>query len=201
VSSENSKRKNKAPVKNNEGESSENENEVIKPPSRQSKRNTNKVITYKDEDLSDDELHPKRGGKNLKKAKSDSDVSDEDNEDHAGGEFKARGKNHSVGKKKSQVLDIEDEEDTDGNFTEEESKTKRPNSKGKKDIPPQAKKPKIDKPPLNKTQSDYESLDFSSDRRTSDGKLWNLKISSWNVGGLKAWVKVRFYTLFIIGLL
>jgi hypothetical protein len=27
-----------------------------------------------------------------------------------------------------------------------------------------------------------------------------LKISSWNVGGLKAWVKVRFYRLFVMGI-
>lgn len=62
-------------------------------------------------------------------------------------------------------------------------------SKEKVDKPPAAKKSKVDKPLLNKTHSDYESLDFSSDKTTSDGKLWNLKISSWNVGGLKAWLK------------
>lgn len=157
----------------------------------------NKVITYKDEDLSEDEAYPKRGGKNVKKTKNDdSDVSDED---HSGGEFKAKAKNQSVSKKKSRANEIDNEQDADGSFSEEESKTKKSKSKEKKDVPPPAKKPKIDKPPLNKTQSDYESLDFSSDMTTSDGKLWNLKISSWNVGGLKAWVKVRFYRLFLLG--
>lgn len=194
MSSEDSKRKNKAPIKNEVGSY---ENEEVKLPSRQSKRNMNKVITYKDEDLSEDEAYPKRGGKNVKKAKNDdSDVSNEDNEDHSGGEIKA--KNQSVTKKKSRASDIDDEQDADGCFSEEESKTKK--SKKKKDVPSLAKKPKIDKPPLNKTQSDYGSLDFSNDRTTSDGKLWNLKISSWNVGGLKAWVKVRFYRQFLIGI-
>ncbi|PNF29040.1 hypothetical protein B7P43_G14198 [Cryptotermes secundus] len=190
VSSEDSKRKNKAPIKNDESESSENENEEVKPPSRQSKRNRNKVITYKDEDLSEDEAYPKRGGKNVKEAKNDdSDVSNEANEDHSGGEFKAKAKNQSVSKKKSRATDIDNEQDADGSLSEEESKTKNSKPKEKKAVPPPAKKPKVDKPPLNKTQSDYESLDFSSNRTTSDGKLWNLKISSWNVGGLKAWVK------------
>jgi hypothetical protein len=198
VSSKNSKAKNKAPVKN-EGESSENENEV-KPPSRQSKRNMNKVITYRDEDLSEDEAYPKRGGKNVKKAKNGNSHVSDDNEDHPGGEFKAKAKNPSVSKKKSRTNDIEDEQDTDGSLSEEESKTKKSKPKEKKDVPPPVKKSKIDKPPLNKIQSDYESLDFSSDGTTSDGKLWNLKISSWNIGGLKAWVKVRFCRLFLIGI-
>lgn len=201
MSSEDNKGKNKVIIKSNEVESPENENKEIKPPSRQSKRNVNKIITYKDEDLSEDEAYPKRGGKNVKKAKNyDSDVEDEDSEDRPGEELKPKGKNQSVSKKKSRV-DIDDEQDADGSLSEEESKAKKSKSKEKKDVPSQAKKSKIDKPPLNKTQSDYESLDFSSDKRTSDGKLWNLKISSWNVGGLKAWVKVRFYRVFVIRIL
>jgi hypothetical protein len=189
--SEDGKRKHKAPAKKNEGESTdENETEEVKAPSRQSKRNVNKVVTYRDEDLSEDEMPPKRGGKSSKKAKhdEDSDMSD-DTEVNAGGEFKVKAKNQASSKKKSRTYDSEGEVDIDGSLSEEESKTKR--SKDKKDKPPPAKKPKVDKAPLNKTQNDYKSLDFSSDKTTSDGKPWNLKISSWNVGGLKAWVKVR----------
>lgn len=32
--------------------------------------------------------------------------------------------------------------------------------------------------------------DFSSDAKTSDGQKWNMKIVSWNVDGLRAWLKV-----------
>lgn len=42
---------------------------------------------------------------------------------------------------------------------------------------------------------DLKELNFDCDRTTSVGKKWNLKISSWNVAGLRAWVKV-FLTLF-----
>lgn len=33
--------------------------------------------------------------------------------------------------------------------------------------------------------------DFGSNAVTKDGKKWNLKIVSWNVNGIRAWVKVR----------
>jgi hypothetical protein len=194
MSSEDNKRKTKAPAKNTEGENSDtNESEEIKAPSRQSKRNVNKVVTYRDEDLSEDEEPPKRGGRNNKKVKNDddSDVSD-DSEGNAAGGVRSKAKNRSSNKKKSRSRDSEDEQDADDSLSEEESKTKVSKSKEKKDKPSPAKKPKVDKPLLNKAQSDYESLDFSSVKTTPDGKLWNLKISSWNVGGLKAWVKVRF---------
>jgi hypothetical protein len=120
-------------------------------------------------------------------------VSD-DSEDRSGGDYKAKTKNQSSSKKRSKTQDSEDVQDTDDSLSEEESKSKK--SKEKNDKPPPAKKLKVDKAPLNKTQSDYESLDFSSDKTTSDGKPWNLKISSWNVGGLKAWVKVSILNIF-----
>lgn len=48
-----------------------------------------------------------------------------------------------------------------------------------------------DAPPakMNRTTSDFQSLDFSSAAKTKDGKKWNFKISSWNVDGLRAWIK------------
>jgi len=200
VSSEDNKRKTKPPAKNTEGERSDaNESEEIKVPSRQSKRNVNKVVTYRDEDLSEDEAPPKRGGRSNKKAKNDeeSDVSN-DSEGNAVGGIKSKAKNRSANKKKSRSHDSEDEQDADDSLSEEEFTTKMSKSKEKVDKPPAAKKSKVDKPLLNKTHSDYESLDFSSDKTTSDGKLWNLKISSWNVGGLKAWVKVRFLHVYFL---
>ncbi|XP_021917390.1 DNA-(apurinic or apyrimidinic site) lyase-like [Zootermopsis nevadensis] len=186
ASSGDGKRKNKGVPVRNEGKSSdENETEELKAPSRQSKRNINKVVTYKDEDLSDDDVRPEGGVKLSKKEKhdEDSDISD-DNEVTSGGEFVAKVKNPSGSKKWSSNQDSEDIHDTDESISEDESE-----SKTKKDKPPPAKKPRVYKPLLNKTHSDYESLDFSNDKTTSDGERWNLKISSWNVGGLKAWVK------------
>jgi len=35
-----------------------------------------------------------------------------------------------------------------------------------------------------------EDQDFSSSAKTADGKPWNLKIVSWNINGIRAWVKV-----------
>lgn len=42
---------------------------------------------------------------------------------------------------------------------------------------------------MNKTSSDYDKMDFSCESKTKDGKDWNLKISTWNVDGLRAWIK------------
>lgn len=43
---------------------------------------------------------------------------------------------------------------------------------------------------MNKTDTDYSSIDFSSKKTNEDDKEWNIKISSWNVGGIKSWFKV-----------
>lgn len=43
---------------------------------------------------------------------------------------------------------------------------------------------------LNKTSTEFDGQDFSNDSKTADGKLWNLKIASWNVDGIRAWAKV-----------
>jgi len=48
-----------------------------------------------------------------------------------------------------------------------------------------------DEPPakLNKTSSDYSNLDFDCKAKSAKGQDWNLKISTWNVDGLRAWIK------------
>jgi AP endonuclease-1 len=41
---------------------------------------------------------------------------------------------------------------------------------------------------LNRTDSDFESLNFDNDCKTKEGgNTWNFKISSWNVDGMRAW--------------
>ena len=41
----------------------------------------------------------------------------------------------------------------------------------------------------NKTSSDYSKLDFTCSKKSAKGQEWNFKISSWNVDGLRAWMK------------
>ena len=51
---------------------------------------------------------------------------------------------------------------------------------------------KSDAPPakLNKTSSDFANMDFSPKiAQSENGKDWNFKISTWNVDGLRAWLK------------
>ena len=48
-----------------------------------------------------------------------------------------------------------------------------------------------DKKPLqSKTNTEFHTQDFNNTSTTTDGKIWNLKIASWNVDGLRAWIKV-----------
>ena len=44
-------------------------------------------------------------------------------------------------------------------------------------------------PKLNKTSSDYGSINFECNKKSKEGKESNFKISSWNVAGLRAWIK------------
>lgn len=37
--------------------------------------------------------------------------------------------------------------------------------------------------------------DFESDAKSKDGEPWNLKIVSWNVDGVRAWLKVSMVAL------
>jgi len=56
-----------------------------------------------------------------------------------------------------------------------------------------AKKPKVDQDvksspaaKKNKVVTDWDSINFSSSAKTGEEKPWNLKLSSWNVDGLRA---------------
>lgn len=42
--------------------------------------------------------------------------------------------------------------------------------------------------PKNKATTNYEDIDFSNTSKNSEGKVWNLKISNWNIGGIRSWV-------------
>ncbi|XP_065565114.1 DNA repair nuclease APEX1-like isoform X2 [Artemia franciscana] len=42
---------------------------------------------------------------------------------------------------------------------------------------------------VNKSATDFSSLDFSCIQKNSEGHPWNLKIASWNIAGVRAWQK------------
>jgi len=46
------------------------------------------------------------------------------------------------------------------------------------------------KPKAQKRESipDLSTMDFSNESKTKEGKPWNLKFSSWNINGIRAWV-------------
>lgn len=44
-------------------------------------------------------------------------------------------------------------------------------------------------PPLNPTETKYDDIDFSCSSKNVRGDTHNFSIASWNVGGLKAWLK------------
>ena len=56
---------------------------------------------------------------------------------------------------------------------------------------PSTSKKVEDKILQNPWYTDYEYLDFTNEKKTKNGESPNLKISSWNLGGIKAWVGKR----------
>lgn len=60
---------------------------------------------------------------------------------------------------------------------------------------PKAKKTKADKNASNEKKKkaaadvpEVTSMDFSNTSKTKDGRAWNMKFSSWNVNGIRAWL-------------
>lgn len=51
-------------------------------------------------------------------------------------------------------------------------------------------KDKIPKVLQNQTNTEFHKQDFENRSQTKDGLSWNFKIASWNVDGLRAWIKV-----------
>lgn len=51
---------------------------------------------------------------------------------------------------------------------DEDSKSKKPKSK----------------------QYDINKINYHSDKKNANGQTWNFKLLSWNVAGMRAWVKV-----------
>lgn len=64
----------------------------------------------------------------------------------------------------------------------EENAAEEPTGKRGRKAPAPAK-------PLNRTDTNYENVSFSCTRKNAKGEEYNLKISSWNVDGLRSWLK------------
>ncbi|XP_049792954.1 DNA-(apurinic or apyrimidinic site) endonuclease isoform X3 [Schistocerca nitens] len=158
-----------------DGDSNKEEDEKPQPRSggRQSMRNLNKTVKYHEDDyVSSDEERRTKARSRKRKTKS---PDDDDFEEAEGTKKKARGrKGGGTSRRRSAKDKDKDDDDEDEDEDIEEAPEKATKAK---------------KSRMNRVDNDYDSIDFSSDKTTSDGKPWNLKISSWNVGGLKAWLK------------
>ena len=53
------------------------------------------------------------------------------------------------------------------------------------DVKEAAKKPKPEK--KNKSDTKWDEVEWASDVKTTEGKNWSLKLSSWNVDGESSW--------------
>lgn len=42
-------------------------------------------------------------------------------------------------------------------------------------------------------QVDLNTINFDCDKKSAKDKTWNLKIVSWNVAGIRAWLKVKIF--------
>ncbi|XP_032781451.2 DNA-(apurinic or apyrimidinic site) endonuclease [Daphnia magna] len=76
------------------------------------------------------------------------------------------------------------------NPIEQKSKTadeKKP--KRKKNSSTDAENIKVTQVFQNKTSTEFHEQDFGNTSKTPDGKKWNTKVVTWNVDGLRAWIK------------
>lgn len=89
----------------------------------------------------------------------------------------------------------ENESDVPAQKSKKKAVVKPTNVKKAKAVVTKEKKAKIVKPksdkvdtPPNRTSTEWDEIDFSTKRQTSNGNDPNFKITSWNVDGLRAWV-------------
>ncbi|KAL4709332.1 hypothetical protein ACJJTC_007064 [Scirpophaga incertulas] len=118
----------------------------------------------------------RRTGKKDDKAKGD--INEEPVVDEIVEEKASKGKK---GNKKAAGITTETGEEP-LNTDEQPSKRRRKNIEDKAPIEDK-KKPAL----KNKAVTNYEELDFINMSKTTSGKEWNFKISSWNVDGIRAW--------------
>lgn len=98
------------------------------------------------------------------------------------------------------------EETTVPNRAGRSGSTKRKRGKQTEEEEVPAKLQKKEKVPVKSKSTkdkipDVTELDFSNNSKSTDGTPWNVKISSWNVNGIRAWLEVilkRVFTFMFI---
>lgn len=83
-------------------------------------------------------------------------------------------------------------EEVDGGGASKESSEKTPSAKRKKANPEEKErgKTKVESSgAAAKNKTDWTSIEWEQLGETKDGRPWNLKLSSWNVNGIRAWLK------------
>lgn len=94
---------------------------------------------------------------------------------------KKRATKRAVAKKPAES----EEEENDKAEPEEEEEVEEQEEKPK----PKRGRKADDKKPMNKTETDYKEVSFGCERKNAKGEEYNFKISSWNVDGLRSWLK------------
>ncbi|CAG9769873.1 unnamed protein product [Ceutorhynchus assimilis] len=72
-------------------------------------------------------------------------------------------------------------------FEEEDSEEDVPVKK-KRGAKAAVKKTETKAAPLNQTATIWDNINFDSDKKNKEGKVHNLKITSWNVDGIRSWL-------------
>ncbi|XP_063635841.1 DNA-(apurinic or apyrimidinic site) endonuclease [Cydia splendana] len=172
------------PAKENTPENEQGEQDVEDKPAEEPKkkepkgRKNNAKKTAKTED-EDEETKPEPASKKRKVAKNDGkgDVKDEVVEEAAAEPKPAKGKR---GQKKDGPAEADEAAEAG------DTANKRRRKAADEKVSSEDKKSKA--PLKNKSSTNYEDIDFSNSSKTVQGKEWNLKISSWNVDGIRAWM-------------
>ncbi|XP_045763203.1 DNA-(apurinic or apyrimidinic site) endonuclease [Maniola jurtina] len=130
-----------------------------------------------DEDMKEEAPASKKRKGSKKEEKGKGDTKEDEEEDDEDSPLEAKPTKGKRGPKKAADKPANTEEVQDTG----EAATKR-RRKADEKVADDNKK----KAPKNVT--DYESLDFSNNSKNSQDKEFNLKISSWNVDGIRAWM-------------
>lgn len=93
------------------------------------------------------------------------------------------------------VSENSDSDSSEEVTTKNSLKSKQKNKDTKKRVTKRGAKeePETKKVKLELEKPELKDLNFECGKTTKDGEKWNLKITSWNVAGLRAWLKVSVF--------
>ncbi|KAI8440505.1 hypothetical protein MSG28_001768 [Choristoneura fumiferana] len=166
----------------NEGEEDAEEEEPMKENKKKEtkgKKNQGKKGSGKQTNADEDEVMPVTKKRKFIEKDEKDEVKDEELTEETVSEPKpTKGKR---GPKKAAEAAIATEEGPEAGDS-----NRRRRKAGDEKVPSDETKQKA--PPKNKATTDYENIDFSNTSKNAQGKEWNLKIASWNVDGIRAWM-------------